>query len=338
VKTSPPPLDGVSWRGSAFGVELRSSFPLPGLQALADGTEAEPADAPDGMLRLDLSTSAAVERAWSGPGEGPSWETVFPEGCFVRFQPGKAGDHRLEYGGQTSFHFSPDARTLLCAPADPADPAWKRFLLDTGLWSVSLIRGYEALHASAVELPEGVVAFVAQMGGGKTSLAAEFVRCGNPLFADDVVALRPTDGEVRAYPGPPLMNLALEQSRAGAAEIGTVLATFDDEAWVAVSNSADEPRPLAAVYLLDRRAGLDDAVKRVEATVLDLLPHSFGFHHLRGRRRTRFEAFAELAASVPVFKLMADTATTPAAIAHLVRRSVAQAAEHRGALPSQEAR
>jgi hypothetical protein len=303
-----------------------------------DGSEAEPADAPDGTVRLELSTPAAVERAWSGPGEGPNWETVFPDGCFVRFQPGMAGDHRLAYGEQAAFHISPGADTLLCAPADPADPAWKRFLLDTGLWSVSLLRGYEALHASAVELPEGVVAFVAEMGGGKTSLAADFVRSGNPLFADDVVALRPADGEVRAYPGPPLMNLPLEQPETGPAEIGTVLATFDDEAWVAVANRANGPRPLAAVYLLHRRAGLEDAVEGVAPNVLDLLPHSIGFHHLRGRRRTRFEAFAELAASVPVFKLMADTATTPAAMAHLVRRSVAQAAEQRGALPSQEAR
>jgi hypothetical protein len=304
---------------------------------LEDGSEAEAADVPDGTLRLELSTPAAVERAWSGPGEGPNWETVFPDGCFVRFQPGMAGDHHLAYGGQATFHFSPGAGTLLCAPADPADPAWKRFLLDTGLWSVSLIRGYEALHASAVELPEGVVAFVAEMGGGKTSLAAEFVRSGNPLFADDVVALRPADGEVRAYPGPPLMNLALAQSQAGA-EIGTVLATFDDEAWIAVSNSANESRPLAAVYLLDRRAGLENAVERVAVTVLDLLPHSIGFHHLRGRRRTRFEAFAELAASVPIFALRADTVATPASIADLVRRSVDQAGEQRAALSSQEAR
>jgi hypothetical protein len=259
---------------------------------------------------------------------------LFPDGCFVRFQPGVAGDHRLEYGERATFHFSPGADTLLCAPADPADPAWKRFLLDTGLWSVSLIRGYELLHASAVELPEGVVAFVADMGGGKTSLAAEFVRSGSPLFADDVVALRPADGEVRAYPGPPLMNLSLEQPQAGAAEIGPVLATFDDEAWVAVANRANGARSLAAVYLLDRRAGLEEAVEPFEATVLDLLPHSFGFRHLRGRTRTRFEAFSELAACVPVFKLMADTAATPAAIAQLVRRSVAHAGEQSRALSS----
>ena len=78
------------------------------------------------------------------------------------------------------FHLSTDGRVLRCAPTDRDDPIWQRVLLDTVLWTVSLLRGYEQLHASAVRTADGVIAFTAGSGGGKTSLAAEFLRRGRP--------------------------------------------------------------------------------------------------------------------------------------------------------------
>jgi hypothetical protein len=296
-------------------------------------------EAAEGAVALELCDPAAIEAAWSGRGEGQTWETVFPDGCPVRFLPGRAGDHYLAYGERALFHLAPGAGTVLCAPADVDEPSWKRFLLDTGLWSVSLLRGHEALHASAVELPDGVVAFAARMGGGKTSLAAELVRQGHPLFADDVVALRPAEDGLQAHPGPPLMNLPLEQARAGShAPIGAVLATFDDEAWVAVTRPATEPKPVAALYLLDRRPGVEDEVQRIAPTAIDLLPHSIGFYHQRERVRTRFEVFADLATNVPVLELRANVGTTPAAIAELVLGSVPAPGHQPAALASEEAR
>jgi hypothetical protein len=313
---APRAPDGVAgWRYRALGVELRSTFPLPGMRPLAGATG--PA------VSVELASLTDVERAWSGRGPGRTWESTFSDGCHVRVDPGVAGDHRLMYGEHAAFHLSSDAQTLLCSPARFADPGWSRFLLDTALWSVSIIRGFEALHASAVEIHGAVVAFLAPTGGGKTSLAAELVRRGNPLFCDDVLALGTTKGGLRAHPGPPLMNLPLGRLRAGA-WIDATLATFEDEAWVAVANAVQEPRAVAALYLLDRRGGVDEGVRRVAPSPLRLLPHSIGFRHLTGRERARFEVLADLAAMAPIYTLTADPRATPAILADLVERSIAE--------------
>ena len=275
---------------------------------------------PEPAISIEQATPAEIEGAWSGPGDGPSWESTFPDGCQVRFHSGVSGDHRLAYGDRALFHLSSDGRTLLCAPADFSEPSWKRFLLDTVLWSVSLINGCDALHASAIDRPEGVVAFVARTGGGKTSLAAELVRRGRHLFSDDVVALRREDGQIRAHPGPLLMNLPVAADRGSTAPIGATLGEFDDESWVALAPAAAESRSMGAIYLLDRRPGLQPAVERMAATALDLLPHSIALHKDAERQRGRFELFSDLATEVPIYALKADVTATPADLADLVER------------------
>lgn len=52
---------------------------------------------------------------------------------------------------------------------------------------VLLARGYEALHASAVEQAGGVTAFCARSGTGKSTLALAFAQSGPAHFADDTL-------------------------------------------------------------------------------------------------------------------------------------------------------
>jgi hypothetical protein len=58
-------------------------------------------------------------------------------------------------------HLSADASVLRCAPVDPNDPGWWRVVLDSVLFTVALLHGYEALHAGAIATPDGVVAITA---------------------------------------------------------------------------------------------------------------------------------------------------------------------------------
>ena len=64
---------------------------------------------------------------------------------------GADGDVLIRYGHRAFFHLSADRRVLRCAPTERDDPIWQRVLLDTVLWTASLLRGYELLHASAVQ-------------------------------------------------------------------------------------------------------------------------------------------------------------------------------------------
>jgi hypothetical protein len=230
-------------------------------------------------------------------------------------------DILFSYGARALFHLSADRRVLRCAPTDGDDRSWQRVLLDTVLWTTSLLRGFELLHASAVETSAGVVAFAAISGAGKTSLAAEHVRRGARLFCDDILALDDPDGQVVGYPGPPLMNLphSLPADSLGEAD---VIAHFDDEQWVHLKTPSPAVQPLAAVVLVDRRSGEQARCAAIEATSLSVLPHAVGYPPVGERARRRFELLGTLASTTPVLRLVADPSVPTAELADLVEKRI----------------
>lgn len=62
--------------------------------------------------------------------------------------------------------------------------------------------GWQALHASAVSLPSGVMAFCGLSGHGKSTLAYALAARGAPQFADDAVLLDVAADVVSAHPLP----------------------------------------------------------------------------------------------------------------------------------------
>jgi hypothetical protein len=311
--TGKPGPDEARWRLSAFGLEIDSDFELPGAHA-AGASQADPDLALRRVPQADLWDLIGDERILR-------WLNVFDGRPYAMLE-GPGGDVLTCYGYETLFHLSADRDALRCAPAARADAHWQRLLLDTVLWTVSLLRGFELLHASAVETPVGTLAFAAMSGGGKSSLAAEHLRRGGVLFCDDVVALKEAQDEVIAFPGPPVMNLprGLTPDELGDSR---VIAWFEDEQWVRVGAPRPSPQPLAAIVLVDRAAGQEARCSRIEATNLTLLPHAFGFPHLTERARTRFDLLARLATTTPVLHLTADPSLPPTALADMVEGAVA---------------
>jgi hypothetical protein len=243
------------------------------------------------------------------------------DGAPYEMLEGRDGDHLLRYGTRALFHLSADARVLRCAPADAAEPSWQRVLLDTVLWSASLLRGFELLHMSAVQTPAGVVAVAARSGGGKTSLAAELLRRGATLFSDDILAVAEDSRGAVVHPGPPLLNLPNAfpvASLAGA----RVLAELGDERWVAVQRPPPRPGPLAAVVLLEREPGAELRCEPLAATTIALLPYAVGFPHLADRARRRFELLGAAASAARVLRLGADPAVPVATLANLLAERV----------------
>jgi hypothetical protein len=234
---------------------------------------------------------------------------------------GPGGDVLFLYGRNAGFHLSSDFRVLRCAAPTGANRAWQRVLMDTILWTVALLRGYELLHASAIETDGGVVAFASGMGGGKTSLAVEWIRRGAVLFADDVVAIADRSGAVLAYPGPPLMNVPASEN--GTLREAATLAQFGDERWVRLETGPREPRQLSAIVIVHRAPGEVSQCVPISASSLDLLPYSVSLPHLGDRTRSRFELFSAAAKGTPVLRLGADPAVTPAELADLVQAQIA---------------
>lgn len=302
-----------------FGLRFDCSFPLPFPSGAAG-----PAD-----LELVLAEPSQVQEAWSGcAGDDASAEST-QDGLRYRAERGTAGDHRFVYGERATFHLSPDGHTLLCAPADPSAPEWRRVLLDSVLATVALLRGFEALHAAAVLAPGGAVALMARTGGGKTTLAAELLARGFSLISDDILVLSHVEGRVVGHPAPPVMNLPAGAQRPA----GDAIATIGDETWFAVHDVSPGPAPIAAFCLIDRRPGLEPAIVPGPGSPLDLLAHGLRSGAAADRRQARFELFADLATQAQAYVLEADHHAGAAELADLLQAGVpALSPAHAGAI------
>lgn len=297
------------WQLSAFGLEVDADFSLPA----AHECTSTPSSGPDvtfGHARRDELAGLASEARTL------RYLQSFDDCPFAMLE-GPAGDVLFHYGPRALFHLSADRRVLRCAPTVDDDPAWQRVLLDTVLWTISLLRGFELLHASAVETSAGVVAFVASSGGGKSTMATEYLRRGAQLFCDDILALDNRDGGVVGYPGLPLMNVPRHVSTDSLSNV-RVVGEFHGEHWLQVEVSRLAAGSLRTIVLIERVPGVPASCSRVDATSLTLLPYAIGFPHLGGRARRRFELFSAVASTTPVFRLSADPAVPPAVLADLV--------------------
>jgi hypothetical protein len=306
------------WRLRAFGLDVDSDLPLPGTQAILRRRRAA-ASSPHALALR------AVPREELAPlGEQARvlrYRTTF-DGCRYAMLDGEGSDVLFDYRPRALFHLSADRQLLrYAAPCDDADRSWQRVLLDTVLWTTSLLCGFELLHASAVETPAGIVAFVAISGGGKTSLAAELLRRGAGLFCDDILALDDSGGRLTAHPGPPLLSLPGSVCASSLGRART-LACFDDEQWVQIERPPATRRPVAAIVLLDRHPGAPTECLTIDATNLTLLPYAIGFPHLADRARRRFEILGALADAAPILRLSADPTLPAAALADLIEHRI----------------
>lgn len=300
----------------AFGVRFSADFALPPLP---------PAPQPGAGLDVAIvgAGRADIEAAWSGAAGPAVWRTAFRGLGAFSLEIGRAGDHLLSFDGDPKFHIDAAVGRVRCRLPYCEDPGPQRFLLDTVLWHVSLLRGHQSLHASAVVWDSGAVAFAGPQGVGKTSLLAEFLRRGHTLFSDDVVALARAGGSLIAHPGPPLLNIPLE----GAGAVGTLgmrLAVFEDderEAWSALTVQA-RPAPLQAVILLRRSDEGDLVLHTAEATIFDLLINSICLRHVVRAQRDRFAIMADVLESVPILELRFGPGHPPTALADRIERDL----------------
>lgn len=299
----------------AYGLALCSSFRLPGM--VPTGAERLPA------LALELVTPSELEAAWSGPDGALAWRGRLGDGSELTIERGVAGDHLFTNGDRAWFRLDSSGRSLTCAPRR-SGLGWQRTLLTKVLSSISVMRGYEALHASAVDSPWGAVAVAAPTGMGKTTLALELMRRGWPLLTDDVLALAAAPEGVMALPGTPHMNVAATPPDGLAAdEIGPTLGILAGERWVPASRTAREACPVRAICLLERGQGLSLDVRVLPPNPLPLAPYILGLPGDVERERRRFELYADLMGSATLMRLTCDVTVRPLDLADLIEQALA---------------
>jgi len=200
-------------------------------------------------------------------------------------------------------------------------------VLDSVLFTIALLRGYEALHAGAIATPDGAIAITAATGGGKSTLLAELLGRGLALMADDVLVLEARGTEPPlALPAPPLMTVPdARMPTLGEAAPPHTICAIDGERWIAVP-VYPEPLPLKALVLLDRRPASDVSLTRIESPLAPLLEALIGFPAAPERQRARFELASVLSRTTGLWRLAANLDTPPEVLADTLSPAVYESA------------
>jgi hypothetical protein len=274
-------------------------------------------------LDLDILTRASVERAWEGRQATVIWRGALGEGSTLLVKRSARGEHLFEYGNRALFALDAAGERLACAPSEDGI-AWQRVLLSKVLANVALIRGYEALHASAVQSPTGAVVVLASSGTGKTALALALAHAGWPLLCDDILVLGPGPQGVRAHPGTPHLNADRHTVASQATRrLALVLGVLGEELWLAARSSTFTPCPVRAVCLLQRGPLLPLDVQHAPASPVALMPYMLGLADEDGRERRRFELYSELMSHAGLIRISAGERHPPHVIAERLRAVLA---------------
>ena len=186
-------------------------------------------------------------------------------------------------------------------------------ILGPVLGTVLRQRGRMVLHASAVSLGEGVVAFVGHKHYGKSTTAAALHLCGHPLVTDDVLPVGlTTEGPPRVWAGCPRLRLwpdAIEALSQDPAELEPLHERVSKRALPGRATPEGDGRalPLIAIYVLGRGDRVRSVPLTKQEAFVELLRHSYCPDQLDGLKGSAkaalFRQYTDLAATTPVRRL-----------------------------------
>lgn len=195
-------------------------------------------------------------------------------------------------------------------------------LLQSRLLSVVMsywmeLRGVVMLHASAAKLGAGAVAFAADSGTGKSTIAAHLTASGVELLSDDMLACSVSAAGATAWPSFPSLRLWPHQAQyffgsTNGMEVATPLETKLrlNVGLGGYGRFCATAQPLLGVCILQR---VDDVADDVEIQLLhiadavrSLTQYSFvrRLVSASGMTATRFGVIAGLVERVPVYRLV----------------------------------
>ncbi len=270
---------GASYRLRAFGLCVHVPWRLSG----ADGVVADPApDVASGAPHPDGVDGRELHVAWTGSDRlegiaGPGAECVFAP----PFTDGQRHftvlrgpwGYQLSFDGFGRYAVSLDGREALCEEGAVSLDRCERFLFAQVLPLASVLQGLDVVHASAITLDRGVVAFVGPSGAGKTTVAARLLARGAGLVTDDALALEVSGGEVIAHPGPSFLAMTPTDpalSDGPPAWIGRRRGVSDKPHFA--PPVSDRALPLSGVYHLEPRSAF-----QIAAAAHDAVPRMLGY-------------------------------------------------------------
>lgn len=220
----------------------------------------------------------------------------------------------LRWEGRCDFVVSEDGKTITAHPLAGTSSHWVQCMIYGMILSFALhLRNIGNLHGSAVEIDGHAVAFLAEPGTGKSTLAARLAKSGHTIFTDDVVVLIRNENGYELQPGFPHMSLSAEslKSVVGMDNPGGRYPLIGDKYRIPIDGTwaqfATEPKPISAIFHIERderNVGVEvTRVSTVEAIgllthntlCLPFLPSSAVATHLKFAK--------EISQVVPIYRL-----------------------------------
>lgn len=176
---------GFSFNRSSAPTALKSADPTPHVQFRL------------GEARRQVAPRAPLLRDWTLAGNMP-WAQIY------RTHDG----YLLRFADLADFEISCDAGVVQSWPA-PGVPFVdiEHLFLNQVLPLALSKRGRLVFHASAVEIDGVAVAFMAESGRGKSTLAASFATSGSRFLTDNGLFVETAHGETTVLPGHPSIRL-----------------------------------------------------------------------------------------------------------------------------------
>ncbi len=147
---------------------------------------------------------------------------------------------------------------------------------------------YRILHVGSVEIVGKPVLFSAPSFGGKSTMTDYFIQRGHTMLSDDAVGIEKIGTQYYAISSYPFHRPYRKPEELG----------------YPVANFATEPKPLHAVYLLEKSTS-DAIVEIVELKGIEKFKafHYSSFIDFSFMKKERFAFFTEMSQHIPVYKV-----------------------------------
>jgi len=171
-----------------------------------------------------------------------------------------------------------------------------------------------ALHASAVLIGEGAVAFCGEPGSGKSTTAAALALRGNPVMCEDICPLQNLQDRKHVVPAYPRIGLWPDSARRlfAAADTLPLISAGWEKRFLPLdgrlASFAESPAPLAAIYLLAPRSDtpLAPCIEPLSQreSVLALVQNTYMNYLLsKEQRAAEFDTVANLVTEVDCYRV-----------------------------------
>lgn len=248
------------YKYKAFGLNIHSEIFLPELAV-------NKSDSPDLIIRkgsFDVFSGKAIV-------EGEFFRVT--ENVIYRFWD-DIGKFKIKDGNEILFEEAEGVNEVV----------FRSFILGTVFASLLYQRGLFVLHASAVNINNGVIAFLGNKGYGKSTTAMTFYKEGHPIIDDDYIALNPENSIPLVYPGYPSLRLSYKSRVHGNFSLEKVYYNGHeiDKIHVPVENNFSlNEIPLKKLYVLKRGENFGISNFRPQEALMKLVENTFGISRFK---------------------------------------------------------